>query len=239
MMRILAIGIHPDDIEIGCGGTVARCAARGDRVVLADLTAGETATNGTAAQRAEEAARAAEILGCSPRLNLELPDAGVRADDPEQLRRVVGLIRAERPHVVLVPSSDDPHPDHANGGTLTRHALFLSNVNGYRTEQDRPQQRWRVPRALVYGVRREARPDVVVDVTAVYEQKLLSVRAHATQVSTGEGALPTSLNSPDFFARLEARDRLAGRAAGVSFGEAFELIEPIVVDDLSSLVRGD
>ncbi len=233
----MAVGIHPDDVEIGCGGTVAVCAARGDSVVAVDLTRGESSTNGTAEERAREADAAAKILGCT-RVNAGLPDTGVRSDDPAQIQALVVVIRAHRPEIVLVPNADDPHPDHAAGGLLVRHAIFLANVNGYATELNgRRQERWKVARSLVYPGRSDVRADVVVDVSAVYETKLAAIRAHATQVGGGAGALPTPLTDPNFIGAVDARDRLAGRRIGATHGEAFELLAPIALDGLESLVR--
>ncbi|HXV15083.1 MAG TPA: bacillithiol biosynthesis deacetylase BshB1 [Candidatus Krumholzibacteria bacterium] len=236
-MRVLAIGIHPDDVEIGCGGTVALLARRGDEVAVLDLTRGESSTNGTPEERAREAAEAARTLGVARRFNAALPDTGLRSEEPDQVRAIVRFIRAERPHVLLIPNADDPHPDHAAGGLLSRHALFLANVNGYLTEEGkRRQERWRVPRALLYGGRKEVRADLVVDITPVHEAKLAAIRAHASQVGGGEGTLATPLTDPRFLSVIEARDRIAGRKVGATFGEAFELLAPLAVTDFTALV---
>lgn len=232
----MALGIHPDDVEIGCGGTVALCAAAGDDVTLVDLTRGESATNGTPEERAREAAEAARILGCARRENARLPDAGVQSEDPAQTRAVVTLIRAHRPDVVLIPNPDDPHPDHASGGVLIQRAMFLSNVNGYVTEQDgKRQERWSVDRALVYSGRREVRPDVVVDITGHFETKLASVRAHASQIGSTKGALATPLTDPRLFGSIEGRALVAGRRVGVTYGEAFQLLAPLCLQDLHAI----
>lgn len=232
-MRIMAIGIHPDDVEIGCGGTVAACAARGDSVVVVDLTRGEASTNGTVEDRARESAAAAKILGCR-RVNAGFPDTGVRGDDPGQLRALVAIVREHRPDVVLAPNADDPHPDHAAGAILTRHAVFLANVNGYSAGE---HERWKVARTLVYAGRNEVRADVVVDVSAFYETKLAAIRAHASQVGGGESALPTPLTDPRFLGVVDARDRLAGRRIGVTHGEAFQLLAPVALDGFDPLVK--
>ncbi|HEU4930029.1 MAG TPA: bacillithiol biosynthesis deacetylase BshB1 [Candidatus Krumholzibacteria bacterium] len=239
-MRVLAIGIHPDDVEISCGGTVATLCARGDEVVILDLTRGESSTNGTPEQRAREAESAAHILGVARRINAALPDAGLRFDDPAQRRAIVAAIRSVRPHIVLIPNPDDPHPDHAAGGVLSQHAVFMANVDGYVTEEGGVRQtRWRVARSLVYSGRREVRPDLVVDVTAAYETKTKAIRAHATQVGTGKDLLPTALTDPRFFSVVEARDRVAGRRIGATFGEAFELLEPLGLTDFTPLVNSE
>lgn len=238
-MRIMAIGIHPDDVEIGCGGTVALSTAVGHEVTLVDLTRGESSTNGTPEERAREAAEAARILGCTRRVNAGLPDAGVQSEDPAQTRAVVSILRAYRPDIVFVPNPDDPHPDHASGGKLVQRALFLSNVNGYVTEAGGSrQERWHVGRALVYSGRREVTPDVVIDITAHYETKLASVRAHATQVGGGEGQLATRLNDATFFRGIEGRALVAGRRVGVQYGEAFALIAPLHLESLDFFAPG-
>lgn len=232
-MRIMAFGIHPDDVEIGCGGTVALCAARGDDVTIVDLTRGESATNGTPEERAREAAEAARILGAARRENARIPDAGVQSEDPDQTRAVVAIIRAHRPGIVLVPNPDDPHPDHASGGVLIQRAMFLSNVNGYVTERDgRRQERWNAARAMIYSGRREVRPDVVVDITDHFETKLASVRAHGTQIGSQKGALATPLTDPRLFGAIEGRALVAGRRVGVTYGEAFALLTPVRLTDL-------
>ena len=232
----MAIGIHPDDVEIGCGGTVAVCAAAGDEVTIVDLTRGEASTNGTPEERAREAAEAARILGVRRRDNAGLPDAGVRSEDGAQTNAVVALIRAHRPHIVLVPNPDDAHPDHASGGMLIQRAAFLSNVNGYVTERDgKRQERWLVGRMLVYSGRREVQADIVVDITSHYETKLASVRAHASQVAGGKGALPTRLNDGGLFRSAEGRALVAGRRIGVTYGEAFQILAPIGLKDFSAL----
>jgi len=239
-MRVMAIGIHPDDVEIGCGGTVAACAALGHDVTLVDLTRGESSTNGTAEERALEAEEAARILGCARRVNAGLPDAGVQGEDPVQTRAVVAIVREHRPDVVLVPNPDDPHPDHASGGTLVQRALFLANVNGYATEAaGGRQQRWKVGRVLVYSGRREVRPDVVMDITAHYDTKIRSVRAHASQVGLAADSLATPLTDPRFFGAIEGRALVAGRWVGATYGEAFQLLVPLALSDLQPLLGPD
>lgn len=234
-MRVLAIGIHPDDVELGCGGTVAVQTAAGHDVVIADLTRGESSSNGTPEARAREAARAAEILGARERVNVGLPDAGVRSEDPEQTRRVVDLIRRVRPRVVLIPYSNDPHPDHYSGGLLVERALYLAAVHGYGA----PDSAWKTPIALVYSGRREVRPDVVVDVTAVFETRRAAIDAHATQFGRDATAKPTPLNAPGFQDVVEARCRIVGHLIGVTWGEAFQTARPVPARDLAALFHAE
>jgi LmbE family N-acetylglucosaminyl deacetylase len=136
-----------------------------------------------------------------------------------------------------LPNADDPHPDHRAGGLLSRHAIFLSNVNGYPTDEGgKRQERWLVARSLLYRGRHDVRADVVVDVTPVHETKLASIRAHASQVGGGEGSLTTPLTDPRFLSVIEASDRVTGRRIGATFGEAFELLAPIALSDFVPLV---
>jgi bacillithiol biosynthesis deacetylase BshB1 len=236
-MRIMAVGIHPDDVEIECGGTVAVCSAAGDEVTIVDLTRGESSTNGTPEERGREAVEAARILGCKRRENVGLPDTGVQGEDPAQTRAMVTMIRAHRPNVLLVPNPEDAHPDHASGGALIQRAAYLSHVNGYITERDgKRQERWLVGRMLLYSGRREVRPSIVVDITAQYETKLAAVRAHASQVGGGKGTLPTRLNDGMLFGSIQGRALVAGRRIGVTYGEAFQLLAPIALSRLDALV---
>jgi bacillithiol biosynthesis deacetylase BshB1 len=230
-MRILVFGIHPDDVELSCGGTVAVQTAAGHEVTIVDLSRGESSSNGTPEERAQEATRAAAMLGCRERLNLGLPDAGIQSEDGDQQLRVVEVIRKFRPELALIPFSDDPHPDHRSGGMLLERALYLAGIHGY----DAGAAAWKTPMALVYSGRRQVRSDVVVDVTAVYASKRDAIAAHATQFGTRADRRPTPLNAPGFLAVIEARDRTVGHSIGVEFGEAFQALHPIAVTDLGGL----
>ncbi len=227
-MKILALGIHPDDAELGCGGTVILAARGGHDVSIVDLSRGTSSSNGTPEERAAEAAEAARVLGVRTRLNLDLPDTRIQSENDEQTALVVACLRKERPDVVLVPSSDDPHPDHSAGGRLIDRALYLSGVHGY----NRGQPAWRVPHVLVYPGRTDFEPHVVVDVTPVHELKMKAILAHKSQFLSGGDRQSTALNSPDFMGFIEARARAHGRRIGVRFGEAFRTTAPIGLTDL-------
>jgi bacillithiol biosynthesis deacetylase BshB1 len=228
-MNVLALGIHPDDIELFCGGTVALAVERGHHVTLVDLSDGAASTNGTAEERRKEAAAAAAIMGVAGRRTLALPDTGIHSEDAGQLRQVVEALRQARPDVVLTPSSDDPHPDHASGGELVRRAIYLSAVQGY----ERGQTAWAIRTVMVYGGRIEVEPHVIVDVTSTHRKKLLAIQAHVTQFAPAPGRRPTPLNAPEFLPAVEGRDRLYGRKIGVAYGEAFRLLYPLPLTDLS------
>ncbi len=228
-MNVLAIGIHPDDIELGCGGTVILAATGGHNVVMVDLSDGASSTNGTPDEREREAARAAEIMGVATRQNLSLPDTAIQSEDPEQVKRLVSAIRSARPDVVLVPSSEDPHPDHASGGELARRALYLAGVRGYKTDEES----WPVRTVMVYGGRVEVKPHLIMDITSAQRKKMLAIAAHESQFLPGAGKQPTPLNAPEFLPAIEGRDRMYGQKIGIEFGEGFRLLKPIALSDLS------
>jgi len=229
IMNILAIGIHPDDIELGCGGTVALAVLQKQDVAMIDLSDGAASTNGTTNERAKEAEKAAAILGVEQRSNVGLPDTEIQSEDPEQTRRVVDAIRQCRPDVILAPSSDDPHPDHSAGGELVGRAVYLSGLRGY----DAKQKPWQTRTVLVYGGRIELLPQIIIDVTATYDAKMQAIKAHRSQFVLGEGREPTVLNSPEFLPAIEARDRLFGKKIRAEYGEAFRVLHPLGVKDLA------
>jgi bacillithiol biosynthesis deacetylase BshB1 len=230
-MNVLAIGIHPDDVELSCGGTVTLAAGQGHKVTVVDLADGAASTNGTVADREREALEAAKIMGIAERRNLSLPDTGLRSDDPDQIREVVGAIRWCRPDIMLAPSSDDPHPDHAAGGELIRRALYLSGLLRYPADGDP----WSVERVLIYGGRTDIEPHLIFDITDVQETKMRAILAHETQFVMSEDRHPTPLNAPEFMQAIEARDRSHGRRIRVMFGEGFALHQPLAVTGLSIL----
>lgn len=224
-MRIVVFGIHPDDVELGCGGSVIRAVDEGLEVTIVDLTDGSAASNGTVEERRAEATRAARVMGVAARVNLGLPDTGLQSEDLEQTRRIVACIREHKPQIVFVPSSDDPHPDHEAGGKLVRRALYLSGVHGYETGH----AAWPVANALIYPGRIDFEPDLIVDITDAYERKVRAIEAHKSQFQTTGASKPTPLNSPDFLPAVEARSRTCGSKIGVRHGEGFRLLKPLAL----------
>ncbi|HEY3315831.1 MAG TPA: bacillithiol biosynthesis deacetylase BshB1 [Bacillota bacterium] len=216
MARILAVGAHPDDVEIGMGGTVAAHAAAGHRVTILDLTRGERSTNGTAAERAAEAIEAAGVLGAG-RDNLGLADLGFSVDE-ETVGALVQVIRTVRPAVVCGPYWEDRHPDHVRCSRLVTEACFAAGVGKFAPglESFRPSL------VAYYFINTEAVPSFVIDVSAYYERKLAALAAHHTQFArTSEETTGTPLNDPDFLAFVQSRDRLFGSKTGVGFAEGF------------------
>jgi bacillithiol biosynthesis deacetylase BshB1 len=231
---VLAVGAHPDDVELGCGGTLARLVASGRRVGIADLTAGETATRGTPELRAREAEGAAVALGVAWRACLGLPDTALAVTVEEQVVAVGRLLRGAAPRAVLLPHPEDPHPDHAAAAALVVRAAFLAGVARWHPETGAPHR----PRLLLayQGPRQLLRPDLVVDVTASYGAKRAALAAHASQFAPGAGAA-THLASGYYLAAVEGRDRAAGNTAGCELGEAFTTIAALPADELAWLLE--
>lgn len=230
-LDLLAVGCHPDDVELTCGGTLRRAADRGHRTGILDLTRGEMGTKGTPERRAEEAARAAEILGVPVRDNLGLPDAGIVNDD-EARRRAVAAIRRLRPSVVILPWIRGRHPDHRLGSELMRDACFLAGLARYG---DGEAHR---PRKVLYATSfREdvGKPTFVVDVSEQFERKMDAIRCYASQfddaIQAGE-AFPTG---QPFYELVETQGRHYGSLIRRPFGEPFVTEETIAVDDVVSL----
>jgi bacillithiol biosynthesis deacetylase BshB1 len=221
---LLVFGPHPDDIEIGLGGTIARHAACGHRVGLCDLTRGELSSNGTIAERQLEADRAARVLGVTWRMNLEWPDGGI-ADTPEMIRSAVDIIRAHQPRAVAVPYWNDRHPDHAAASRVLRVAAFKSGLRRYATGADA----WRVDWVCYYFINDGARPSFVVDVSEHYQRKREALDCYRSQFApAGPDAVSTRLTAATFRQLIESRDAQFGALAGVQYAEAVVVREPIV-----------
>lgn len=233
MSEILAVGPHPDDVELAMGGTVALLASRGRSVTLLDLTRGERATRGTPETRARESAEAARALGAN-RECLELPDLGVSARDPEALARLVEAIRRHRPTLLLAMHPDDDHPDHAEGGELVLRAAYLAGLVNY----PEPGSTAHRPRRILLGMgRRSFTPTLVVDVSSVYERKRKALAAYGSQFTRPPGdSLATPISDPAFLPFVEARDRVYGRSISAEFGEPFAARGPWDIHDADELV---
>ena len=231
---VLAISAHPDDVELTCGGTLARIAASGRRFGILDLTRGEMGTRGTPEQRDEEAKKAAGILGAAFRRSLDLGDGGLRTGRAEELA-VVEEIRRARPRIVLAPWPEDRHPDHARAGALVRDAAFYAGLRKIETGHPahRPQQ------VLYFSTMYEHRPDFVVDVSATHEIKMRAIRAFASQFHDPASKEPmTILATESFLAGVEGRARNAGMTIGVAFGEGFRSMRPPRIDDVVAAFEG-
>ena len=230
---VLAIGAHPDDAEIGCGGTLARLAARGTRVGIVDLSAGELGTRGDVVTRRREAESAAAILGVAWRRCLGLPDGSLSASDPTHLHALVGALRAAAPRTVFLPHPDDPHPDHGATASLVLRAAVLANLARFQPTLGAPHP---VSLMLAYpGPRQLLQPALVVDVGECAAAKRRALAAHASQFDPGAGA-PTHLASGYFVAAVEGRDRAYGNLIGREFGEGFVVFGGPSADEIAWLL---
>lgn len=231
-LDILAIGPHPDDVELLCGGTLAVSAAQGRRVGILDLTLGETATRGTVAARQVEAAEAATILGAVVRENLGLPDAGIVNDPPTREKLAVALRRLQ-PRIVIAPAIRGRHPDHTAAAQLVRDACFIAGLQ--KVAPDTPKHRpHKVLHAIAYREDYE-KPTFVVDVTAGFERKLAAIRCYRSQfeglTQAGE-VYPNGEPLTDIVTHQAAH---YGALIRARYGEPFWTLETMRVDDVASL----
>jgi bacillithiol biosynthesis deacetylase BshB1 len=221
---LLAIGPHPDDIEIGIGGIVAKHAALGHRVGLCDLTAGEMGSNGTVEERLAEAEAARTVLGAAWRLNLRLPDRAI-GTSPDHQRAVASLVRSARPRVVAIPYWSDRHPDHVAASHLLTEAVFSAGLRRYQADGDA----WKPASVCYYFINDMAVPSFVVDVSDQYETKRRALACHVTQFQPAEpDAVATRLTSIRFRQLVESRDAQFGAGAGVAFAEGIVVKQPLV-----------
>jgi N-acetylglucosamine malate deacetylase 1 len=212
---LLVFGPHPDDLEIGLGGSIAKHVSLGHRVGLCDLTKGELGTNGTPEERLAEAEAARAILGAEWRENLAIPDGDI-GGDRSHLRTIVELIRRARPKTIAVPYEDDRHPDHVAASRLLTKAAFQSGLARYAAAGEK----WRADWLLYYFINDSTRPSFVVDVSAHYATKRSALAAHRSQFApSSTGAAATRLNTPRFQQLIESRDAQFGALVGVEFAE--------------------
>jgi len=219
---LLVFGPHPDDIEIGLGGTVARHVVDGYQVGLCDLTAGELGSNGSPAERLAEAQEAADVLGVAWRENLGWPDGAITAD---YIRHAVEVIRAHRPATVAVPYWDDRHPDHGAASRVLQEAVFRSGLRRYAAAGDA----WRVDWVCYYFINQSTVPSFVVYVSEHYPKKRAALACHRTQFTpAAPDSVPTRLTASSFQQLIKSRDAQFGAQIGVPFAEGVivrELVE--------------
>lgn len=222
-LDILAIGAHPDDVEMSASGTLAAAVAAGKKVGIVDLTRGELGTRGTPAIRAQEAEAASRILSLSSRENLGLADGFFRNDREHQLP-VIAAIRRYQPDVVLCNAIHDRHPDHGRSSQLVSESCFLAGLRMIETlgHDGQPQAPWRPKHVYHYIQDRQIPADFVVDISAHWSKKWESIQAYQTQFFNPNSSEPaTYLSSEEFGKFMEARAREFGHLIGVEFGEGF------------------
>lgn len=235
-LDILAFGAHPDDVELGCGATVAKEVANGKKVGVVDLTRGELGTRGTAKTRDKEANDASKILGLSIRENLGFADGFFINDKAHQLE-IIKMIRKYRPEIVLCNAIDDRHIDHGKGSKLVSDACFLSGLIKIETKlEGKHQEKWRPKQVYHYIQWKSLEPDFVLDVSGHIETKMQAVKAYKTQFYDPNNKDPeTPITSKNFIDSIDYRARELGRLVGVDHAEGFTVERYATVNSLFDL----
>jgi bacillithiol biosynthesis deacetylase BshB1 len=237
-LDILVLAAHPDDAELGCGGTIAKHVAAGKRVGVVDFTKGELGTRGTPESRQEEAAVSAKIMGLSARENLGLKD-GYFQNDAESQVKVIRAIRKYRPEIVIANAVYDRHIDHGKGASLGHDASFLSGLAKIETvdESGKKQEAWRPSVVYHYIQSLYIEPDFIVDITGHWETKMEAIKAFKTQFFDPKSNEPeTYISKPGFLKMLEARAIEYGHAIGATHGEGFTVRRYLGVKNLFDLL---
>jgi bacillithiol biosynthesis deacetylase BshB1 len=231
---ILFFGAHPDDVELSCGGTVAKCVKDGLRVGIVDLTRGEMGTRGTPQTRKKEAHGAARALGATFRQQLDFGDGNLQTGRAQELE-LIDLLRLRRPRIVVVSYPDERHPDHARTGQLVTDASFYAGLRALETGA--PAHR---PQAVLYYLQNYMfTPSFIVDVTPHWKTKMRSIAAYKSQFHDPKSKEPqTFISDPKFLEMIEARGRHFGALIGVDYGEAYISKQPPKVDDLVAAYAG-
>lgn len=236
-LDILAFGAHPDDVELGCGATIAKEISLGKKVGIIDLTKGELGTRGSIEIRFKEATKAAEILGVCVRENLDFAD-GFFANDKTHQLKVIEMIRKYQPEIVLCNAIEDRHIDHVKGSKLVSDACFLSGLIKIETIVDgKIQKRWRPKQVYHYIQWKNIEPDFVVNVTGFLDKKVASVMAYASQFYDPKSTEPeTPITSKNFIDSIVYRARDLGRLIDVESAEGFTAERFVAVENFSKLI---
>jgi bacillithiol biosynthesis deacetylase BshB1 len=235
-LDILAFGAHPDDVELGCSGTIAKEVSLGKKVGIVDLTRGELGTRGTAEIRDQEANDAAKVLGVSVRENLNFRDGFFVNDEAHQME-IIKVLRKYRPDVVLCNAVKDRHIDHGKGASLVSDACFLSGLRRIETAVDGAQQEaWRPKHVFHYIQWQPLTPDFYVDITGFMDEKVNSIYAYKSQFYDPNSKEPeTPISSKNFIDSVVYRSRDYGRVVGVDYAEGFTTIQAILISSLDQL----
>ena len=220
---ILAFGAHADDVEIGMGGTLAKYAQMGKKILICDLTKAEMSSNGSVDRRIEEANRAAEILGVQ-RLSLNLPDRGLYMKD-EYIKEIIPIIREYKPKLVFAPYVVDRHPDHGNAARLVEEAVFSAGVR--KVMENESLGAHNVKNLFYYMINGFHKPDFVIDITEFMNKKVDSLNAYQSQFIKNDRTVDTPLVN-GYIETVEARERMFGKEVGVNYAEGFMTKKPLL-----------
>jgi bacillithiol biosynthesis deacetylase BshB1 len=237
-LDILAFGVHPDDVELACAGSLLVAIAEGKKAGIVDLTQGELGTRGTVHTRKEEAEAAAKIMGLSVRENLGMRDGFFSNDESHQLQ-IISCIRKYRPDIVICNAPEDRHPDHGRASQLVVDSCFYAGLSKIKTkDQGLEQDAWRPKNVYHYIQDRYLMPDFVMDISDVFETKLLAIKSYATQFYNPElGGPETYISTPEFLDTLIARHKLLGKTIGVLYAEGFISEKSIGIRSFSQLIH--
>ncbi len=233
---ILAIGAHPDDVELSCAGTLAKEISRGKKVAILDLTQGELGTRGTSEIRAAEAKQAAAILGVSARYNLNFADGFFRNDKEHQLK-LIAYIRLLKPEIILCNAAEDRHPDHGRAAKLVTESCFLSGLQKVQTvHEEQHQDAWRPKQLYHYIQWNDAKPDFVVDISDQIKTKIQVVKAYESQFYKSGTTPNTPISTENFLNSITYRAADLGRLIGVDYAEGFTTSRLLAVNCISDLI---
>jgi len=239
-LDVLAFGVHPDDIELSCAGTLLVEKNNGKKIGVVDLTRGELGTRGTAKTREEEAENSAKILGVDARENLDMADAFFRNDEENQ-RKIIAVLRKYKPEIILCNAIDDRHPDHGRAAKLVSDSCFLSGLRKIETFDDnRKQEIWKPKYVFNYIQDQYFTPSFVVDISNVIEKKLESIRAFKTQFFTGLGndsEPQTYISTPEFLESIINRSKMFGKMIGVKHAEGFISKKIVGINSFDALIK--
>lgn len=239
-LDILAFGVHPDDVELSCAGTLMVEINNGKKVGVIDLTRGELGTRGTAETRKEEAAVAAEIMGIHVRENMGMRDGFFQNDEAHQMQ-IIQKIRQYQPEIVICNAMVDRHPDHGRSSKLVSDASFLSGLRKIETTLNGDQQTaWRPKYVFHYIQDRYAEPDFIFDITSVFDRKVESIKAYGTQFHNPNPGLDepqTYISTPAYFDTLISRHKMFGKRIGVEYGEGFITEKRIGIKTFDAIIQ--
>jgi bacillithiol biosynthesis deacetylase BshB1 len=240
-LDILAIGVHPDDVELGCSGTIINEISNGKKVGVLDLTQGELGSRGNIESRYEEAAKASIIMGVHIRENLKMRD-GFFKNDEEHQRKLIAAIRKYQPEIIITNSLSDRHPDHGRAARLTTDSCFLSGLKRVETknEQGDDQEPWRPKYVFHYIQDRYHEPDFIIDITEVFEQRMEAVKAYTTQFynpDNEDDGPQTYISTEAFLESIIARARVIGKKIGVQYAEGFNTEKRLGIKNFDSLIK--
>jgi N-acetylglucosamine malate deacetylase 1 len=242
-LDLLAIGVHPDDVELGCSGVIINEVKRGKKAGIVDLTQGELGTRGDIESRYKESANAAMIMGVQVRENLKMRDGFFQNNEEHQLK-LIQAIRKYQPEIVIGNILHDRHPDHGRAGQLISTACFLSGLSKIKTkdENGKEQEKWRPKYLLHYLQDWYHEPDIIFDISDVFEQRMKAIEAYASQFYNSESrdeGPQTYISTPDFLDSVIARARVLGKKIGVKYGEGFISEKKIGISSLDALILNE